>query len=221
MFTWLHEAIAVHSPVLLATSPLPNSGKTTLLKLVTFLVRNGLSSVSITGPALFRSIEKWSPTIAIDEADTAFLNNFDLKDVVNSGWTRGDCIIRCDPDTHEPRPYSTFCPKALGMIGRRLPDATLSRCLIIAMRRKRADERADYFEHIDNETLARLRRAVRRGGLPTMPKRWLRPTLKMPSGLYNRTRMNWRVLLAIAELCGRKKEAWQAVTVHQAGACCR
>src|SRR5258707_10372160 len=63
VFTWLHEQIAVHSPILLATSPLPNSGKTTLLKVVGFLVRNGLSSVSITGPALFRSIEKWTPTI--------------------------------------------------------------------------------------------------------------------------------------------------------------
>ena len=85
---------SVHSPILLATSPLPNSGKTTLLKSVSYLVRNGLSSVSITGPALFRSIEKWAPTIAIDEADTAFVNNDDLKDVINSGWTRGDCIIR-------------------------------------------------------------------------------------------------------------------------------
>jgi hypothetical protein len=88
---------------------LPNSGKTTLLKLVG----------SITGPALFRSIEKWGPTIAIDEADTAFVNNDDLKDVVNSGWTRGDSVIRCDPETRETRPYSTFCPKAIGMIGRR------------------------------------------------------------------------------------------------------
>jgi putative DNA primase/helicase len=71
VLTWLHEQIAVHSPILLVTSPLPNSGKTTLLKLVGFLARNGLPSVSITGPALFRSIEKWGPTIAIDEADTA------------------------------------------------------------------------------------------------------------------------------------------------------
>jgi 5S rRNA maturation endonuclease (ribonuclease M5) len=215
VFTWLHETVAVHSPILLAKSPLPNSGKTTLLKLVTFLVRNGLSSVSITGPALFRSIENWSPTIAIDEADTAFLNNFDLKDVVNSGWTRGDCIIRCDPDTHEPRPYSTFCPKALGMIGRRLPDATLSRCLIIAMRRKRAEEQTADFEHIDNENLARLRRQLLRWTNDNA-EAVTKADPEIPPGLYNRTRMNWRALLAIAELCGRKTDAWKAVTAIEA-----
>jgi hypothetical protein len=157
MLTWVHEQVAVHSPILLATSPLPNSGKTTLLKLITFLVRNGLSSVSITGAALFRSIEKWKPTIAIDEADTAFVNNDDLKDVVNSGWTRGDCIIRCDPDTHDPRAYPTFCPKAIGMIGRKLAPATISRCITLAMRRKRPDEHAEDFDHVDDGNLARLR----------------------------------------------------------------
>jgi hypothetical protein len=112
--TWLHEACVVHSTILLATSPLPNSGKTTLLKLATFLVRNGLSSVSITGPALFRSIERWAPTIAIDEADTAFISNLDLKEVMNSGWTRGDTVIRCDPITHEPRPFPTFAQRLSG-----------------------------------------------------------------------------------------------------------
>ena len=43
------------------------------------------------------------------------------------------------------------------MIGRKLPSATLSRCLVIAMRRKRPDEEADDFDHVDNEHLARLR----------------------------------------------------------------
>jgi hypothetical protein len=52
-------------------------------------------------------------SIAIDEADTAFVNNDDLKDVVNSGWTRGDSVVRCDPETRESRPYSTFYPKAI------------------------------------------------------------------------------------------------------------
>jgi 5S rRNA maturation endonuclease (ribonuclease M5) len=209
ILTWLHEQIVVHSPILLATSPLPNSGKTTLLKLVSFLVRNGLSSVSITGPALFRSIDKWAPTIAIDEADTAFINNDDLKDVVNSGWTRGDCIIRCDPDTHDPRPYSTFCPKAIGMVGRKLPPATLSRCLMIAMRRKRPDEHADDFDHIDNDHFAQLRAQLLRwttDNAETLAK----AEPEMPSGLYNRTRMNWRLLLAIAERCGWKQAAWEA-----------
>jgi hypothetical protein len=210
VFTWLHEQIAVHSPILLVTSPLPNSGKTTLLKLMSFLARNGLPSVSITGPALFRSIEKWAPTIAIDEADTAFVNNDDLKDVVNSGWTRGDSIIRCDPETHEPRPYSTFCPKAIGMIGRELAEATLSRCLIIAMRRKRPEEQADDFDHVDDEHLALLRCQLLRWATDNA-EALVRAAPEIPPGLYNRARMNWRPLLAIAERAGWKRAAWKAV----------
>jgi len=126
MLTWVHEQAAVHSPILLATSAEANSGKSTLLGLLGFLVRQALLSVSIRGPALFRSIEKWGPTFVIDEADTSLVNNDDLKEVVNSGWTRGQRVIRCDPETHDPRPYSTFCPKAIGMKGRKLPDTTLS-----------------------------------------------------------------------------------------------
>jgi hypothetical protein len=77
------------------TSPLPNSGKTTLLRVISFLVRNGLSSVSITGAALFRSIEKWAPTIAIDEADTAFVNN-----------ERGALTpVRLDPTTNNSKVF--------------------------------------------------------------------------------------------------------------------
>jgi hypothetical protein len=120
MLTWIHETAAVHSPLLLVTSPEANSGKTTLLGMIAYLGRHSLLSVSITGPALFRSIERWHPTFAIDEADTVLVNNEDLKEVINSGWTRGQNAIRCDPDTHEPRPYSTFCPKAIGMKGRRI-----------------------------------------------------------------------------------------------------
>lgn len=201
VMTWMHEGAAVHSPILLATSPKEGTGKSTLLKVVSFLARNGMSSVSITGPALFRSIEKWAPTFLIDEADTAFINNDDLKEVVNSGWTRGDAVIRCDEKTHEPRAYSTFCPKGIGMIGRKLPPATLSRCLIIAMQRKKPDENSDDFDHCDNETFARLRSQTMRWAADnTEALAEARP--ETPNGFHNRVRANWRLLLAIADQAG-------------------
>ena len=211
MLTWLHDEAAIHSPILLATSPQPNSGKTTLLKVVSFLVRRGLSSVSITGPALFRSIEKWQPTFIIDEADTAFVGNGDLKEVVNSGWTRGDSIIRCDPDTHEPRPYATFCPKAIGMIGRKLPPATLSRCLIIAMQRKQPDEHTDDFDYTDSDVFAALRSQIARWAAD-YAEALGKATPETPPGFHNRTRANWRLLLAIAEQAGG---GWK-VAAHKA-----
>jgi 5S rRNA maturation endonuclease (ribonuclease M5) len=92
IFSWLHEheAFATHSAILFVTSAEADSGKTTLLKVISFLVRCGLPNVSISGPALFRSITKWSPCLVIDEADTALVDNEDLRAVINSGWTRGD-----------------------------------------------------------------------------------------------------------------------------------
>ena len=162
VFTWLHdrEDFVTHSPILFVTSAEKDSGKTTLLKVVSFLVRCGLPNVSISGPALFRSIEKWTPCFIIDEADTALVDNDDLRAVMNTGWTRGDGVIRCDPDSREPMLYSTFAPKAIGMKGRKLPDTTLSRCIIIAMRPRRPNEEAEWtedFNHLDNHAFARLR----------------------------------------------------------------
>ena len=126
IFTWVHDKVAVRSPILLVTSPEPNCGKSTLLGVIGYLVRQSLVSVLIKGPALFRSIEKWHPTFVIDEADTALVSNDDLKEVVNSGWTRGPTVVRCHPETLDPCPFSTFAPKAIGMKGRNLPDTTLS-----------------------------------------------------------------------------------------------
>jgi putative DNA primase/helicase len=198
MLTWVHERAAVHSPLLLATSPEANSGKSTLLGVIGFLVRRSLLSISITGPALFRSIERWQPTFAIDEADTALVNNEDLREVVNSGWTRGQAAIRCDPETNEPRPYSTFCPKAIGMKGRKLPDTTLSRAIIIEMKRKLPGEVAQDFDHIDDDALAALRRKAMRWA-DDNAEPLAKATPAMPDEFQNRVRANWKLLLAIAE----------------------
>jgi hypothetical protein len=205
LLTWVHDKAVVHSPLFLATSPEANSGKTTLLGIVGLLVRNSLCSVSISGPALFRSIEKWQPTFVIDEADDALVDNPDLKSVINSGWTRGSSVIRCDPETNDPKPYSTFCPKALGMKGRKLPDTTLSRAIIIEMQRKRPSEQVADFDHVDDEGLAQLRARCARWAQDNAErvKEW---EPEIPAGFHNRTRANWKAMLAIAEVCGSAGE---------------
>lgn len=138
--SWVHEheGAVTHSPILLVTSAEKDSGKTTLLGVLNFLMRRSLASVEISGPALFRSITKWQPTLIVDEADKAFVKNDDLRSVINSGWTRGQGVIRCHSETHEPELFSTFAPKIVGMKGRDLEDTTLSRSIIIEMRPKRA-----------------------------------------------------------------------------------
>ena len=209
ILTWIHETAAVHSPNLLVTSAEANSGKSTLLGVIGFLARNALLSVSMTGPVLFRSIEKWHPTFVTDEADTAFVINDDFRAVFNSGWTRGQGVPRCDPDTNEPRMYSTFCPKAIAMKGRKLPDTTLSRCIIIELKRKLPKESADDFEHLDDVELSDLRRQLARWANDNAAA-LCNAKPDIPPGFYNRVKANWKLLLAIAEAaCGDWKQRAQ------------
>jgi putative DNA primase/helicase len=203
VMTWVHEQAAIHSPILLVTSPEPNSGKSTLLGVLSFLVRRSLTSVGITAAPLYRAIEKWQPTIIVDEGDTAFVDNEDLRAAVNSGWTRGQGVIRCESETHEPRLFSTFCPKAVGMIGRRLPAATLSRSIVIEMMRRKPSERAIDFEYVDDDRLAELRSDLARfaaDNADLLPRS--QPVL--PQGFENRRAANWRLLLAIADTAGEE-----------------
>jgi hypothetical protein len=211
IYSWLHEneRFATHSPVLLVRSAEKDSGKTTLLGIITFLARRALNSVEISGAALFRSIAKWQPTFVIDEGDDVLTDNADLRSVINSGWTRGQTVIRCHHDTHEPESFPTFAPKVLGMKGDKLPDTTLSRSFAIDMKPKLAGEEIADFDHLDNETFERLRRQVLRWAMDNAEAlaAW-RP--EIPQNFQNRRRANWRPLLAIAEAMGVKQASWEA-----------
>jgi hypothetical protein len=210
-YSWLHEQerFATHSPVLLVRSAEKDSGKTTLLGIITFLTRRPLNSVEISGAALFRSIAKWRPTFIIDEGDDVLVDNGDLRSVLNSGWTRGQTVIRCHHDTHEPESFSTFAPKVLGMKGDKLPDTTLSRSLAIDMKPKLAGEEIADFDHLDNEAFAKLRRQVLRWATDNADALAARQP-EIPQDFHNRRRANWRPLLAIAEQMDVKQAGLQA-----------
>jgi putative DNA primase/helicase len=200
LFAWVHEAAAVHSPILLVTSAEANSGKTQLLSLIGFLVPRALLCVEISEATLFRGIEMWRPSIIVDEADVILINNEPLRSVVNSGWTRGTVVPRCIGDDKIPHAFPTFCPKVVGMKGRKLPDTTLSRSILIEMRRKKAGERVTHFRSIDDAGLAELRRRALRWADDNGEKLDAEPDL--PPGFDNRLGDNWALLLAIADYAG-------------------
>ena len=97
-----HDTAAI-SPILAVTSPTPECGKTTLLTILHALVPRPLPTSNITVAALFRAVEKWQPTLLIDEADTFLRNSDELRGVLNSGHNRaGAYVIRTVGDDHEP-----------------------------------------------------------------------------------------------------------------------
>ena len=65
--------------------------------LIKFIVPRGAVLVDINGAVLYRMIEKkWHPTLIVDEADDTFKTSPELRQVINSGWTRGagrSCVV--------------------------------------------------------------------------------------------------------------------------------
>src|SRR5262245_61033718 len=115
------------SPVLGITSPTPECGKTTLLSMLGALVPRALPASNITAAALFRAVEKWQPTLLIDEADTFLRSSDEMRGILNSGHQRVNAyVIRTTGDDHEPKRFRTWVPKAIALIGK-LPATLTSR----------------------------------------------------------------------------------------------
>src|SRR5262245_54210769 len=87
------------------------------------------------------------------------------------------------------------------MKGNKLLDTTLSRCIDIGLKRKRASETVEHFRAIDDAGLEELRRqALRWANDNAEALKGAEP--EMPSGFDNRLGDNFRLLFAIADLAG-------------------
>ncbi len=195
-----HDSATV-SPLLSITSPQKRCGKTTLLSLLQAIVRRPLPASNITAAALFRAVEKWRPTVLVDEADTFLRESDELRGVLNSGHNRaGAYVIRTVGDDHDPRAFSTWAPKAIALIGN-MPGTLADRSVAVALRRKTADEKAQPL---------RLDRLDALAALPQQCIRWAednrdrlrRADPAIPQGLHDRAADNWRALFAIADVAG-------------------
>ena len=142
VFTYAIYHVSI-APYLAVTSPDKRCGKTTLLGLLARLVRRPLSTSNLTAAALFRSVDLWEPTLLIDESDTFLRNSDELRGVLNSGHTRLSAyVLRTTGDTHEPRRFSTWCAKAIAIIGE-LPGTLADRAIEIPLKRKLPGEKVE------------------------------------------------------------------------------
>jgi hypothetical protein len=207
ILAWVHADVAIHSPLLNITSADPGSGKTTTLGLVSFLMPSCITTVDISKAALYRSIQRWQPSFAIDQFDTVLAANTDnaaeLAAVINSGHTRGTGVLRCVTDEHTPEMFPTFCPKVIGMIGRKMPEATLSRCIFIELRPRKKSEKIVKFKHEDDSEFVDLRSRLCRYALDNAETlRNAALSVSMPETFDDRREDNWRVQFAVADLAG-------------------
>lgn len=201
VFTYVIAAMQV-APILALTSPEKRCGKTTLLTLLRALVPRGLFASNISSASLFRTVEKYTPTLLVDEADTFLKEREELRGILNSGHFRaGATVVRTVGDDHEPRTFSTWCPKAIALIGK-LPDTVADRSIVLPLRRRSHDERIERFR------LDRLGAELE--PLKQQAARWAKDHVDelrdadpgVPGELHDRAADNWRPLLAIADVAG-------------------
>jgi putative DNA primase/helicase len=195
-----HAAARV-SPILAIRSPEKRCGKTTTLTLATALVNRALPASNITSAALFRAVEKYQPTLLIDEADSFLRDREELRGVINSGHTRATAmVIRTVGDDFEPKVFSTWAPKAIALIGD-LPGTIEDRSVVLTLRRRRPDEQVEELRLDRLESLAPLRSRIARWTADHIEElRHADPDV--PAELHDRARDNWRPLLAIADAVG-------------------
>jgi putative DNA primase/helicase len=190
------------SPFLAVTSPAKRCGKTLLLIVLGALVPRRLFASNVTPAVLFRTIEKYAPTLMIDEADTFIRDNDELRGVLNSGHTRTTAVaIRAVGDDHDPRAFSTWCPKAIALIGK-LPGTLDDRSIEIRMGRRTSGER-----------VVRLRQdriGAECSDARQQAARWTADHLcalqdadpHVPAALHDRAADCWRSLLTLADRAG-------------------
>lgn len=200
LLTYCYDAFRV-LPILGIVSPQKRCGKTTLEEWLSAHCNRSLIASNISSAAVFRVIEKYHPTLLIDEADTYLNGNDELRGVINSGHTRaGAFVVRVQGDAHEPVKFSTWTPKALAMIGD-LKETIRDRSILVSLRRKSPDETIKMMSPDFVSERVNIRRMCRRWADDHFDLlKTLHP--QMPKTGNDRMTENWFPLLCIAELVG-------------------
>lgn len=197
------------TPRLAVLSPEPGSGKSRVLEITALLVPRPVFSVQASAAYIFRKIADQAnrPTILFDEIDSIFgpqaRGSEELRAMINSGYRRGATVGRCagDKGQFEVIDFPVFGAIAMGGLGN-LPETILSRSVILRMRRRAPDEKAENFRPIVHEAEA--------APLYADLERWAEEISTsaatyepfIPKGIANRDEDVWAPLLTVAELAG-------------------
>lgn len=212
------------TPYVYIKSPQKRSGKTRVLEALALPAHTPLRASSISAAAIFQAVERWRPTLLIDEADAIFASRSEkaeeLRGIINGGNRRGSVAIRGTQDG-EPVMFSTYCAKVLaGIDTGKLPDTIRDRSIVVGLERK-----------LRTEQVARLRNREIESEVEELRGRladWAAENEEALRGheaeplldLDDRLDEAWEPLFAIAELagCGWPERARSAAVALAAGA---
>ena len=197
--THCYEAFE-HVARLNCCSPDKQCGKTTTLDVTERFVARPLRAENITTAVLFRLVEKYKPTLLLDEVDTYLNENEELRGCLNSGHKRGGKVYRCEGQDNTVRSFAVFAPAALAGIGA-LPGTLHDRSVVIKLARAKPGEIAARFDSRKVEYESELYRKLARWTADNFD-RLKNCDPQLPQAAFNRLADNWRPLFAIAEIAG-------------------
>uniref|UniRef100_A0A809E4K4 DNA primase n=1 Tax=Ralstonia solanacearum TaxID=305 RepID=A0A809E4K4_RALSL len=202
---WLADCVSV-CPILLITAPEKSCGKSQLLTVAGKLVPRPAQAAGVSSSVLFRMIEKYKPTLLLDEIETVLTKEAeDLRGLLNAGHTRDSAFVWRSVavgDDFEPKRFNVFGFKALaGINADKLAETITSRAVVAQMRRKMPHETAERLRQAEAGLFDDLRAKLARWADDNAAAiRVARPDL--PDALGDRDQDNWEPLLAVADLVG-------------------
>ncbi|AHG91860.1 Protein of unknown function DUF3631 [Gemmatirosa kalamazoonensis] len=215
------------TPYLLLSSPARACGKSTLLGVLAALARRSLAAMDCSPAALYRVVERFKPTVFLDEADSWLTTKREdgIVNLLNAGARVGGQAIRCvgESTAYDVAAFDVFCPKLLSGIAVPLPDATRSRCVVLRMERADAAQLAallPFSEH-DRPSAAPLAAQLVRWTTDTRDAGALAARPALPAGIVGRDADLWIPLVTLADAAGARWPAAAraaALAFMQAGA---
>lgn len=128
--TWLGDRLPVAPYVSLVG--MPQSGKTTLLKVLSLLCRRSLLTADISSAAFYEACTRLTPTLLIDEGGT-HASNRHLRHLLRVGTTRDVVGVRKNRVVH------VYGPKVVAFLEAPDDPALNSRCILVPMMEANAD----------------------------------------------------------------------------------
>src|SRR5262245_48878325 len=199
------------TPRIRIESPQPECGKTVFLDVLGRLLPDPITDVSITPSALYRTLEKRTPAVLLDEVDKTLARKGAgdsetlslLLAIANSGYRRGWTVTRCAPRTHEPTQFPTFASMALAGLNAKMDAPFMTRSITLEMERALPSRQPEPFEW--GEELAAACEELRDefaawAASHVEQLRSCRP--ERPDWMTGRAREVWEPLLRVANVVG-------------------
>jgi putative DNA primase/helicase len=201
------------SPMLAFWSPVPECGKTINQSVVGRLTPKSLEATNLTEAVVFRVIEKFAPTLLIDEAADLQKNRPELMDLLRASHQRNKAFVyRTVGDNHEVTAFCTWSPKSFAITKKPIESALASRSLIIRMHRKTRGEKAErYSSTKEYPELTELCRKASRWATDNLQAIRDAAPENLPD-IENRSLDNYEPLFKIAHVIGGE---WPSV-IHKA-----